>query len=88
MNPLNNGMNNNQGLPPQLMQSINQIKGIMNMANGNPNQIFQQLCMQNPQFNQILQMCNGKGQSAEQMFYSLCAEKGVDPQAVLKQLRN
>lgn len=84
MNPLKN----NNGLPPQLIQSINQIKGIMNMAKGNPNQIFEQLGKQNPQFNQILQMCNGQGQNPEQLFYSMCKQQGIDPQAVLKQLRN
>ena len=85
MNPLNNG--NNQGLPPQLQQSIQQMKGLMNMASGNPNQMLEQLGKQNPQFNQVLQMCNGKGQSAEQLFYSMCKQQGIDPQAVLNQLR-
>lgn len=87
MNPLNNGTNN-QGLSPQLMQSINQIKNIMNMVSGNPNQIFEQLSKQNPQFNQILQMCSGQGQNPEQLFYAMCKQQGIDPNAVIKQLRN
>lgn len=82
MNPLNN----NQGLPPQLQQSISQVKGIMNMMSGNPNQMFEQLGKQNPMFSQVLQMCNG--QNPEQVFYSICKQRGIDPQAVLKQLRN
>lgn len=78
MNPLNN-------LPPQLIQSINQIKGFLNMANGNPNEIFQQLGKQNPQFNQILQMCNGK--NPQDVFMSMCKNKGIDPNAILKELQ-
>ena len=85
MNPLNNNFNG--GLSPQLLQSINQMKTIMNMASGNPNQMVKQLAKQNPQLNQILQMCNGKGQTPEQLFYAMCSERGIDPQAVLDQLR-
>lgn len=78
MNPLNN-------LPPQLIQSINQMKGLLNMANGNPNQIFEQLGKQNPQFNQILQMCNGK--NPQDVFMDMCKSKGVDPNAILRELK-
>lgn len=86
MNPLKNNINH--GLPPQLTQSINQIKSVMGLAKGNPNQIFEQLSKQNPQFGQILQMCQTNSKGAEQLFYSMCAERGIDAQAVLKQLQN
>lgn len=86
MNPLNNGMNNNHGLPPQLSQSIQQMKGMMNMASGNPNQIFEQLSRQNPAFNQVLQMCNGK--NPKDVFYEMCQQRGINPDEVLKRLQN
>lgn len=84
MNSSGIGMGN--GLPPQLMQSIQNIKGIMKMANGNPQQILQQMGGNNPMFNQVMQMCNG--QNPEKVFYDLCKQQGIDPQAVLKQLQN
>lgn len=85
MNPLNNNFNG--GLSPELMQSINQMKTIMNMASGNPNQMVEQLAKQSPQFSKILQLCNTKNQTPEQLFYAMCSERGIDPQAVLDQLR-
>lgn len=86
MNPLNNETNNIQGLPPELMQSIKQIKGIMNMANGNPMQVLQQMGGNDPRINQVLQMC--KSQNPQDIFISMCKNQGIDPQAVLNQLRS
>ena len=79
MNPLGNG--NMGGLPPQLLQNIQQVKGIMNMFQGNPMAIAQQ----NPMFGQVMQMC--RGQNPEQLFYAMCKQQGLDANAILNELR-
>lgn len=75
MNPLGNG--NVGGITPQMRQGIQQVKGLMQMASGNP--------MANPQIAQVMQMC--QGQNPEQVFYAMCKQRGIDPQAFLRELR-
>lgn len=75
MNPLGNG--NVGGITPQMRQGIQQVKGLMQMASGNP--------MANPQLAQVMQMC--QGQNPEQVFYAMCKQRGIDPQAFLQELR-
>ena len=79
MNPLGNG--NIGGLPPQMMKNIQQVKGLMQMANGNP----MALAQQNPMIGQVMNMC--KGQNPEQMFYAMCQKQGIDPNAIINELR-
>lgn len=79
MNPLGN---TNTQLSPQIMQGIRQVKGMMQMMNGNPTALAQQ----NPMFNQVMQMC--KGQNPQQLFTDMCKAKGIDPNAILNELRN
>lgn len=85
MNPLGNNPIKNQTIPPQLMQGIKQVKGIMSMANGNPNALLQQMGKQDPRIGQVLQMC--QGQDLQQMFMSMCRAQGIDPNAVIKELQ-
>ena len=80
MNPLGNGTVG--GLPPQLMQTIQQIKPLMQIYNGNINQLAQQ----NSAVNQILQTY--KGQNPEQIVRNLCKQRGIDPDALIRALRN
>ena len=80
MNPLGNGTIG--GLPPQLMQNIQQLKPLLQMYNGNLNQLAQQ----NSAVNQILQAY--KGQNPEQIVRSLCKQRGIDPEALIRALRN
>lgn len=75
MNPLGNG--NVGGISPQMRQGIQQVKGLMQMANGNP--------MANPQLAQVMQMC--QGQNPEQVFYAMCKQRGIDANAFLQELR-
>ena len=80
MNPLGNG-NMGGGLPPQMQQNIQQIKGMMRMMNGNP----MALAQQNPMFNQVMQMC--QGQDPQKLFYQMCQQQGIDPQAIIQEFR-
>lgn len=82
MNILGNGSNmSGGGLPPQLMQQIRQVKGIMQMAQGNPMAILQS----NPQMQQIMQMC--KGQNPKTVFENLCKQNGIDGNAIINELK-
>lgn len=44
-----------------------------------------QIIKDNPQLQQILALYNGDAKTA---FYSLCKQKGVDPNIILSQLKN
>ena len=79
MNPLGNG--NMGGIPLQFQQNIQQVKGLMQMAQGNP----MLLAQQNPAIAQIMQMC--QGQDPQKMFYELCRQRGIDPNLILNELR-
>jgi hypothetical protein len=85
MNPLGNKPVQNQSIPPQLMKGIKQVKGIMSMANGNPNALLQQMGQNDPRISQVLQMC--QGQDLQKMFMSMCQAQGVDPNAVMNELQ-
>lgn len=77
MNPLTSSK-----LSPQLMQNIQQVKHMMRMVNGDPTVLAQQ----NPMLSQVMQMC--RGQNPQQMFMDLCKNRGIDPNAILNELRN
>lgn len=84
MNPLaNSGLSN--GLPPEIMQNIYQVRGMMKMCNGNPNAILQQIGENNPMLNQVMQMC--KGHNPQEVFMSMAKQRGIDPNAILNELR-
>ena len=83
MNPLGNGnIPFATQLPTQMQQSIQQIKNIMRIAQGNPMAFAQQ----NPMFNQVLQMC--KGQNPQTIFTNMCKQMGYDPNVILNALQN
>lgn len=71
MNPLNIS----NGLPPQLMQGIQQVKQIMRMGD----------LRQNPQMQQVMQMC--QGQNPQVVFETMCRQMGVNPNDVLNAIR-
>lgn len=75
------GMQSGGGLPPQVMQQIQQVKGIMGMAKGNPMAILQS----NPQMQQVMQMC--KGQNPKTVFENMCKQQGLDANAIINALK-
>lgn len=87
MNPL---LNNGNMIPNNnVMQNIQNIKNMMNMFNmsQNPQQAIQQLAMQNPQINQIMEMAKSTGGNLEQLFKNMCQQQGIDPNTIINQLR-
>lgn len=81
MNILGNGGGSGGGLPPQLMQSIQQVRGIMGMAQGNPMAMLQN----NPQFAQVMQLC--KGQNPQTVLENMCKQQGINPQDLINALK-
>lgn len=53
----------------------------------NPNKLMQQLLNSNPQYQGIMQYINQNGGDARSAFYNMAAQKGVDPNSILSQLR-
>ena len=84
MNPLmsqleNNSVNTSNGIKES-------IKRMMNMINTaqNPQAVIQKLANENPTIRQIMSLNNG---DLKTTFYSMCQEKGVNPDDILNQLR-
>lgn len=59
-------------LPPQVLQNIQQVKKLMNST-------------QNPMLKEVLDMC--KGRNPQEVFMALCKQRGIDPEAILKELQ-
>ena len=54
---------------------------------GNPQMLFQKMLSQNPMLKQVMEYINNNGGDAEQAFYKMAKEQGVNPEDILKQLR-
>lgn len=83
---MGNVLNHNFGGSMQNPQ-IQQVRQLMNAFrnSANPQQMLAQMAQNNPQFSQVMQLCqNG---NPKDVFYALCKEKGVDPNTILNQLR-
>ena len=75
-NPLNNfNMGNLQSAYQTLMNSRN------------PVQAFSQIAMNNPQMQPILQALN-QGANPQQLFYSMCQQRGINPQQFINSITN
>ncbi len=77
MNPLN--ANN-----PQL-QYFQQIYKTF-CGNKNPQQLFQQMAMRNPQMQQIANMLRN-GANPQELFNQVCQRKGINPQQLIKMIK-
>lgn len=86
-NQLANPQTNNFGFQPPA--NLNQIKGLMNLvkSGGNPQQMFQSMMANNPQYGQVMNLVNQHGGDARAAFYALAKEKGVDPNQILDMLK-
>ena len=69
-------------------QSLASVKRMMKTLQGvnNPEQAIQNLTQQNPQISGIMQMANGAG-SLKNLFYQTAKQKGIDPNAIISQLK-
>ena len=67
----------------------NQMMNMFNMVRNarNPQAMFNQMMMGNPQIKQVMDYINQNGGDAKAAFYKLADEKGVNPDEILSQLR-
>ena len=79
----NNNTNN------QRNSSSNSLFAVLNRVRNspNPNQAMQQLLSNNPDYQNVMAYINQNGGDAKSAFYNLAAQKGVDPNSILSQLR-
>ena len=75
---------------PMNPQMIQQIKGVMNQIKmaQNPQLALNQILMNNPNINSIMELIKNNGGNLQTAFYNLAKQKGIDPQVVLNELRN
>lgn len=79
---------------PQILKqlqgsNIQQIRSMMGMVKnaGNPQAMLSQMMQSNPQMNQVMQIVNQHGGDAQKAFYSLCEQRGIDPNEILNMIR-
>ena len=64
--------------------NLNDIYNLLKKSN-NPKQVFDNIAMKNPKMAPIVNLLN-KGYSPEQVFYTICQQRGLNPQEVLKNI--
>lgn len=71
--------------PQQTPNNLNQIKNITQMMRNskNPKNTLNILLAQNPQMQQVMDYVNQNGGNAQEAFYKLAKERGVNPEDVL-----
>ena len=65
-----------------LLDLMNQVKN-----SSNPRAMMKQLLANNPNFQNVMNYINQNGGDAKTAFYNLAAQKGVDPNSILNQLK-
>ena len=84
-------------MTPQILQQLNgsaipnltPIREMMQMVKGaqNPAAMMQMLAQRNPQLQQALTFVQQAGRAPEQLYYTLCQQRGVNPQTILDELK-
>lgn len=77
--PFGNQIQNNSN---PWVNMINQVK-----SSSDPNATMQTILQANPQFQGVVNYINQNGGNAKAAFYNLAAQKGVDPNTILSQLK-
>lgn len=69
--------------------NLSSIKNMFNMLKGqsNPMQIIKNMASQNPQVSQVLNMLNGSGMSAKDLFMQTAQQMGIDPNQIINMLK-
>jgi len=80
-NPIFSSLSQNQNINSPITL-LNQIKNA-----ANPQQAAEQILFNNPNFKGVVNYINQNGGDAKTAFYNLAAQKGVNPNDILNQLR-
>ena len=74
--------NNNNNQSDSLFSMLNQIRN-----SSDPNAAMQNILFTDPRFQEIVTYINQNGGDAKSAFYNMAAQKGVDPNSILNQLK-
>ena len=74
------GSNGSFVVDPKLIRAFSILRNAQN-----PQLAIQQLAQQNLQVAQAMQMC--QGQDPKSVFYSMCQQRGIDPNVILNQFK-
>ena len=69
-------------IPPQIRQMVQAFK-----CAGNPQAMLNQMLQTNPQMKQAMDFVKASGGDPKAAFYRLAEQKGINPQAILEQLK-
>lgn len=69
----------------QLTQQINNMVSQMTLA-ANPQKMFEQLVLQNPNIKQVVELIKQNGGNSEKAFYSYAKQIGIDPNEIKNNL--
>ena len=69
-------------IPPQIKQMMQAFK-----CAGNPQAMLNQMLQTNPQMKQAMDVIRASGNDPRRAFYALAEQRGVNPQAILDQLK-
>lgn len=65
---------------------MNPILQMLN-KNNNPMSILNNMSMQNPQMQQVINLVNQNGGNPKEVFYAMAKQKGIDPNQILNMLK-
>ena len=68
------------------MESFGKMVGTVQAAK-NPMGAISQMAMNNPQMQQVMQVVQQNGGNAQQAFYNMCRQRGVDPNTIISQVQ-
>ena len=69
-----------------MMETLSQMIGMVQAAN-NPMQAVNQMAANDPRMQQVMEIVNQNGGDAKAAFYNMARQRGVDPNAILNQLK-
>ena len=80
----------NSAINPDVLQAASQLKPVLQMLQSanNPNEMIQQMCMQNPGFKQAFETAKSiAGGDPKAAFYAAAKQQGVDPEMLINALK-
>lgn len=69
--------------------ALGQVRQMLQLvrSSNNPGVALQMMAQNNPQLKQVMDVVNQSGGDPQKAFYTLCQQRGVDPQQILNALK-
>ncbi len=69
--------------------ALGQVRQMLQLvrSSNNPGAALQMMAQKNPQLKQVMDVVNQSGGEPQKAFYTLCQQRGVDPQQILNALK-